>query len=268
MKKQCLMKGESMKKYACMAVAFVVCWLSFSAVFAQTADDMILMTEQYPPYNFEEDGQLQGFTVDMLVLMLERMNSTLTRDDIQLLPWANAYNKILEKPNTVLFGMSRTPARKKLFKWVGPVPSNKHVLIARKDAQIRIQTIDDVKQYRIGVIRDDVCEQLLVQDGIKKNALERVAKTIILIRMLNAGRIDLWAYGEYTAKWLIKEHGFTPDDYEIVHVLEETRAYYAFHKDTPDALIQTFQHALDELKEQPDDGGKSEYESIIEHYVK
>ncbi len=268
MKRQYLMKGETMKKYVCMAVAFVVCWLSFSAVFAQTVDDLILMTEQYPPYNFEEDGQLQGFVVDMLVLMLERMNSTLTRDDIQLLPWANAYNKILKKPNTVLFSISRTPAREKLFKWVGPVPSNKNVFIARKDAQIRIHAIDDVKQYKIGVIRDDVCEQLLVQDGIEKSALERVAKTIILIRMLDAGRIDLWAYGEYAAKWLIKQHGFTPDDYEIVYVLKETESYYAFQKDTPDALIQTFQNALDELKQQPADGGKSEYESIIEQYVK
>jgi len=257
-----------MKKYIFMKLVLVFCLIPFSAVFAQTVDDLILMTEQFPPYNFEEDGKLQGFAVDTMVLMLERMNSKLTRDDIHLLPWANAYNKTLKKKNTVLFAMARSKARENLFKWVGPISFSKGVLIARKDKHIKINSIDDVKKYKIGVIRDDYGEQLLVQKEVEKSGLERVAKAIILIRMLNAGRIDMWSYGENTAKWLIKKNGFNPEDYETVYVLEERESYYAFHKDTPDSLIQKFQETLDDLKKQPVDGGKSEYEKIVDDYVK
>ena len=100
-----------------------------------------------------------------------------------------------------------------------------------------------------------------------KNYISK-AKVRILIKMLNAGRIDLWSYGEITAKWLLKSYGFNPEDYEMVYVLSETETHYAFHLDTPDSLIQKFQQTLDELKKQPADGGKSEYEKILEKYVK
>ena len=146
-------------------------------------------------------------------------------------------------------------------------PTTKISLTARKDRNIKINSINDVKKYKIGVIRDDVGEQLLVAAGIPKKNLDRAAKAISTIRKLSSGKVDMWSYEETVAKWFIKKNGFNPADYEAVHVLNEGGLFYAFHKDTPDSLIQKFQTALDEIKKKPA-GEKSKYEKILEKYLK
>ena len=57
-----------------------------ATVFSQPIDDLILMTEEFPPYNFEADGYLQGTSIDLMCLILKKAGSTLSRDDIRLLP--------------------------------------------------------------------------------------------------------------------------------------------------------------------------------------
>ncbi len=125
---------------------------------SQPINDLVLITEQYPPFSFEIAGKIQGITVDVLVKMLEKTGSTLKREDIKIWPWARGYNKVQTKKNTCLFGMTRNEKREKLFKWVGPVAPTKTSLIARKDSNIKIQSDKDLNQYKIGVIRDDISE--------------------------------------------------------------------------------------------------------------
>lgn len=66
--------------------------------------------------------------------------------------------------------------------------------------------------------------------------------------MMARGRIDLWAYEETVAKWLIKESGMSFDDFEVVYLLRDAELYYAFSRDVPEALRVQLQHALDTLK--------------------
>lgn len=53
---------------------------------AAPAKDLVYITEQFPPFNYQEDGKLQGISVDLLEKMLGHMNTTLNRSDIKLLP--------------------------------------------------------------------------------------------------------------------------------------------------------------------------------------
>ncbi len=248
-----------------LCFALVVCLviaLMPSGVFAQSIDDLILMTEQYPPYNLEVDGKPQGIAVDTLVLMLQNVGSKLTRKNIKVLPWARGYKSVQSQPYTCLFSTTRTKERENLFKWVGPVGINKIVLTAKKERNIKINSPEDLKKYRIGVISEDVAEQLLAELGISKYDMDRVPQTILNIRKLNVGRIDLWGYGEDVAKWEIKTHGFDPGDYETAYVLKSKELYFAFNKETSDALIQKLQKALDEVKKRGD------YQKILDKYLK
>ena len=175
-----------------------------SASAAASVDDVVFMTEQYPPYNLEADNSLQGIAVDTLALMLLRTGSTQVREDIELLPWARGYKRVLSDPNTCLFSTTRTEERENLFKWVGPIAPNTVSLIAKKERNIKIDSAQDLKKHKIGTIRDDVAEQYLANAGIGLNDMERVAESILNIKKLNRGRIDLWAYGENVAMWEIK----------------------------------------------------------------
>lgn len=237
------------------------CLVSGSAA-AASVDDIVFMTEQYPPYNLEDDNTLQGIAVDTLTLMFQRAGAKQTREDIKLLPWARGYKRVLSEPNTCLFSTTRTEEREELFKWVGPIAPNTVGLIARKESNIKISSADDIKKHKIGTIRDDVAEQYLTRAGISLDHLERVAETPLNIKKLNRGRIDLWAYGENVAMWELKANGFNPADYESVYVLDSKELYFACHKDTPDSVIQKLQAAIDTLKT---DG---EYEKILNRYLR
>jgi len=239
----------------------LICIVSGSAA-AESVDDIVFMTEQYPPYNLEKDNKLQGIAVDMLALMLQRVGAKQAREDIKLLPWARGYKRVLSEPNTCLFSTTRTEEREHLFKWVGPIASGQVGLIARKDRNIKIDSVKDLERYKIGTIRDDVAELYLVDTGISVDDMERVAETVLNIRKLNRGRIDLWAYGENVAMWELKANGFNPADYESVHVLSRQNLYYAFHKDTSDSVIQKLQAALDTIK------ADGTYGQILDRYLR
>lgn len=237
-------------------------WSGISNGYAQSIDNLKLMTENYPPFNFEKDGKLQGIFIDAMVRILEKLGAKQGRQNIALLPWARGYKYLQDQPNTCLFAMTRSPEREPLFKWVGPVMHSKMVLIARKDRRLSIKSLEELKKYRIGVVIDDIGELLLVDAGMTN--LERMSgvnAAASIIKMLNINRLDLWSYEESVAKWLIKEMGMNSDDYATVYLLEETADYFAFHKDTPDALIQQMQAALDELVQQ------GEFAKIVNSYL-
>ena len=59
---------------------------------AQTINDFRLMTEEYPPYNFTENGVVKGICVDVLAEVLKDMGSSKTAKDIEVLPWARGYS--------------------------------------------------------------------------------------------------------------------------------------------------------------------------------
>lgn len=244
---------------------FIQIFFSFftqTLVTAESLDHLKIMTEEYPPYNYKEDGKLKGIAVDTMVLMLERSGSKLKREDIGILPWARGYNETLNNPGTCLFSTTRTPEREKLFKWVGPVGINKMVLTAKKDKKIVIQNTEDLKKYKTGVIIEDIVDQILSAMHLGEGCLEKVSMTTHNIKKLNSGRIDMIGYGEDAAKWEIKRHGFSPADYETVYVLQSKDLYFAFHKDTPDEIIRVLQKNLDELKKE------GEYQKILDLYLK
>jgi len=236
--------------------------LIVQAAVAVDIDDLTFVTEEYPPVNFQQDGRLQGISVDMLEAMLISVNAESRREDIQYLPWARGYEMLQRVPNTVLFATTRTDAREQLFKWVGPIVLSRNVLLARRDSDISVSSIDELNELdlQVAVIREDVAEQLLLEFGTEPKLIRWVASNDSAARMLHAGRIDLWAYGEDVALWRIRELGFPKEAFKVVYVLDESPLYYALHLDTPDEIVSTLQGALDQLRE------SGEAERILAHY--
>ena len=242
----------------------IACGLIMSTtLFAQGIDDLVLITENYAPLNFSKDGMVRGISVDVMVEMLKMSGSKKTRKDISLQPWARGYKQVLENKNTALFAMSRTEAREELFKWVGPIIPSNIVLVAKKSQGIKINSVEDISQYnKIGVVRDDIGEQILLELGVPKGNLHRTNSGTNTAKMLDKERVDMWAYGRIVALWNIKELGFNPDDYEEVYILKESQQYFAFHKDTEPTVIAKLQKALDELE------SNGKLKNIVSTYLK
>ncbi|KOO13454.1 amino acid ABC transporter substrate-binding protein [Vibrio xuii] len=236
-----------------------------SPVRSAQINELTYLTEQYPPYNFEQDGSLQGIAVDLLQAVGKQSQSPITLPQIQLQPWPRAYRTTLIKPNTVLFSTTRTPLREHIFQWAGPISPTRIVVLAKRSRDIKINHAMALAQYRIGVIRDDVGEQLLLELGVPRDSMVESSVPDTLADQLTKERIDLWAYEENVAKWWIKKAGYDAEEYEVVYVLREGELYFAFNLEVDRTLILHFQNALNELKHVPE-SGTSLYQQILNKY--
>lgn len=224
-----------------------------------------IMTESYPPYNYSENGTLTGLAVELLQVALK--NSDLNTSDIQLLPWPRAYRYLLKNSDTMLFSMTRTEEREPLFKWAGPISATRVVLLAKKDSHIKIDSEDDLSNYSIGAIRDDIGDQTV--KNFNNPDIKMVYPNSIdsLLKMLESERIHLLAYEQNVANWFIAKNGFDPSEFEIVSVLKEGYLYYAFNRSISNSLIRQVQDGVDQAKFTQIPGVPTTYDVLLNKYL-
>ncbi len=237
-----------------------------SAVTATTLESLIYYTEDYPPFNFRENGQVKGISVDLLREVAAMSGVDIPDSNIILLPWSRSYRSALLQNNSGLFSTTKTEHREELFQWVGPIDIAKVTVMARKGSNIVINSPIDMASYRIGVMRDDVGEQMLFSLGIPRESMQEASVISQLIEQLYKNRIDLMVYDERSAGWLIGKAGYEPDSFETVYTLEQSEIYYAFNKKIDKAVIEELQKNLDKLKSTKDSNGVTRYQAIVEKY--
>jgi polar amino acid transport system substrate-binding protein len=230
----------------------VLAGFSGPAMAELTATDLRYFTEEYPPYNFEVEGEMRGISVDLLRLIWKEMG--VAEQPIHLVPWARGYRMVQDRPGTVLFAMSRTEEREEMFQWVCPITVNRQVLIARADRDIRIDSLEEAKKYRIGTILEDVADNLLNEAGFQN--LQQVSNFDLNLRKLDAGRIDLLAYGDTSFHQQVENS----ENYKVIYVLRELPACFAFHRDTPETLVADFQQAMDSIV------ARGDHAELVERY--
>jgi polar amino acid transport system substrate-binding protein len=208
----------------------------------------VWLTEEYYPFNYTEDGEVKGFSIELLRMVWKELG--MAPRPVQSMPWARAYERLRRDPATVLFCTARTPEREKAFRWAGPIASVRFVLIARRDRRIRMNTLDDIKGLAVGTLREDISDTLLAEYR-KTASIQPVARMRQNIDKLMTGRLDLVAYEESSWGKIAARHGLDPDKFETVYVLRETPVYFAFAPDTPAEVVAAFQEALDRVKARP-----------------
>lgn len=224
-------------------------------------------TEQFPPYNYQENGTLKGVAVDLLGEITGKMGLRVTPDQVHLVPWTEGYQVALTLNNTVLFSTFRLPEREQSFKWAGPISTDRYVLFARWDRGIAINSSVDLKGYRIGVITDDAAIPQLLDAGVDSSQLVYDTNASILIGKLSSGDIDLWCYPEAVGRSITEQVTGNYYSFKVVFTLKNIDSYYAFSKDIPDSTVRSFQQALDGLKQEKDAAGVSTYDRILGRYI-
>lgn len=238
---------------------------------ADPIDDSIsrlsFYTEDLPPFNYQENGTLHGISVDLLEVVTERMGYRVSRDQVQLVSWTDAYQAGLAGPDTVIFMTGRVPQREALFQWAGPIYTNHNVLFARPDQPITITGPEDLKAYRIGVIADDITVQQLLDLGVGPDQLVQETSPAVLIAMLESGAIDLFGYSEATGRYVSEKETGDYYAFSVVCTLTSLEGYYAFSTDVPESTVRSFQGALDALKTERDAAGITPYDQIVRRYI-
>ena len=223
--------------------ALLLLMLLVSDHFLQAAE-LTILTENLPPLNYLENGQLIGPSVEIVKEIQKRVDSS---EPIHVLPWARAYRMALEEKNVVLFGTTQTKARQDLFKWVGPLAMKRDILVGLRGTKSKIFTLEDAKKVkRIGTLRDDTRERFLAAQGFSN--LEPVSDDQKNAKKLILGRIDLWAYKEPGVKTVCELAGVDYNALEEVLHLRQIGVSIAFSKKTSDEIVSRWQEAFNEME--------------------
>lgn len=209
---------------------------------------MVLLTENFPPFNMAADGKnyaadsnISGINADIVREMFKRAGITYS---ITLrFPWERIYKQVLEQPDQGLFSTTYTPEREPLFKWVGPLASTGWVLLAPPGSPLRLSSLQQAQQYRVGAYKNDAVSQHLEANGFKPiNSLrdqENIGKLL-------KGQIDLWATTDPVGPYLAKREGVS--GLSTVLRFNDAQLYLAFNKQTPDEVVTRLQSALVEMR--------------------
>jgi polar amino acid transport system substrate-binding protein len=234
--------------------------LAIAILFLSVVNALTIYTENYPPFNYkDENGKITGITTEIVKQILSNTKNT---NKLHLIPWARAYKQIKNKPNIVLFSMTRTKQREKLFKWVGPIANNSFVFYAKSNSNIKLNSLEDAKQakYKIGTYLDAANELYLKEKGFTN--LQSVPDDLLNIKKLIKERINLWAAGETQGLYKAKQLGLNPTKIKKVFKIKDTQLYIAFSKTTPNSIINLWQKELDNIKK------NGLYEKILDKYLK
>ncbi|WP_163133241.1 ABC transporter substrate-binding protein [Agarivorans sp. Alg241-V36] len=204
----------------------------------------------WPPYMFLEDGRISGIATDIVKATFKKANIELELDTY---PWARAYQITLTQKDTLIYMLYRTEDRESLFKWVGPIVPAQPMYFykLRSRSEINISSLEDAKQYTVGVVRNVANHKFLLKQGFEEGKnIAAVTNPQQNLKKLLAGRIDLLIGSELTLAMQMKELGASMQEIEPSFNPIETKAgYIGFNLQTSDETIQRLQHALDSLQE-------------------
>ena len=204
-----------------------------------------VMTEEYPPFNYTDtNGNLVGSSTEIVKAIITKLGLDI---NIEVLPWAQAYDTVLLEPDAALYSMARTPERENLFMWVGPIGSYENWLYAKKGSSTRVSSLDEAKTVEgIAVVKDEAGQQKLAQQGFINFVY--TDSTADGLKKLVAGQADLWLGTGADVELVAKKAGVDPAGIEAVAFVHKVDLYIGFNKNTAYATILSWQTALDSLK--------------------
>ncbi|SEN35861.1 polar amino acid transport system substrate-binding protein [Pseudomonas sp. ok272] len=225
-----------------------------SAVHAaeKTDTDLVLLTENFPPYNmakngknFAQDENINGIAVDIVREMFKRAGITYSLT--LRFPWERIYKLTLEKPGYGVFVMARLPDRENLFKWVGPIGPDDWIMLAKADSKITLDNLDQARQYKIGAYKGDAIALTLAKQGLNPMVVLRDQDNA---KKLLSGQIDLWATGDPAGRYLARQEGVT--GLKTVLRFNSAELYLALNRNVPDETVAKLQAALDQMRKDGD----------------
>lgn len=230
----------------CLLLGFLTAPGVSSALPLASHASINLLTEEWPPYNYTERGELTGVSVQIVQRLLAELGRN---DTIRLYPSERAKKLMDTLPRSMLFSMFRTPARESQYKWIGPIGHDVIYFYQRQDSPLRITTLDDAKAVAVIACR---------QAGLVFNTLTAAGFTNLDATAYNSkqvyskllrGRADLAiSDSPLGVQYQLKQLGLPPDALQQTAVkVVESDLYIAASLDFPDEEIALWQQALERL---------------------
>lgn len=225
------------------------------------ADELLMLTHDFPPYNFRNDGMFVGINTEIITQVLKQENIPYKIENIN---WARAQKIVQSTPNTALLSAGRSKVREDKYAWIGPLVSSGsflYKLTSRSD--IKVDSFDDLKRYRIAITRSGVMVDKFQSIGLyePKNLL-LLSKATDTYRALFRQRADFIIGSDLTTPYNLRALGYdlSAIEAEFEVTVHSVRNYLAVHKDFSPELIERCNKLIGEME------ASGEIQRIIEKY--
>ena len=148
----------------------------------------IAVEPDYPPYSIiNKDGTPDGFALELFLAATEAVG---IETHIQIGIWSQIKEDLAEGQIDALPFVGRTPEREHLYDFTLPyLTLHGAIFVNKRNKEISINSIDDIKPLRVGVMKGDNAEEYLYRE----NVIDYVTATHTYeeaFRMLNNNELD------------------------------------------------------------------------------
>ncbi|UZE84518.1 transporter substrate-binding domain-containing protein [Pseudomonas viciae] len=210
------------------------------------AEEYQVVTEEWAPYNYQENNQLTGMTTEVV-----RAIMALTGDDFEVLlkPSMRASQILKTRRKTIMYSMFRTAERESLYKWVGPIVEESIHPYQLASAPPLSSLEQLLRAPQITTRHAGLVPQMLQSLGF--NNLDKSAtESKQLYRMLLAGRTSI-IVGDTDAgvAYYSRQLDIAPGTLRKIPIeLYHSSLYIAFSLDSEDKVVTAWARALEQLR--------------------
>lgn len=213
----------------------ILWWLGFSM--SVQSQSIQLVTEHYPPFNYEEKGEIIGDSTLQVKAMMKLAELDFS---LKIYPWKRAYQEALIRPSTCVFTTAKTPERTPLFHWVLPLAINRSLFVSTAGNPTKLSSVKDAETFKVGVQSGFAEISILAEKGFDTQSLITFIRFEKLLTLLKLGRLDFIAMAESR----FNELKATEPNLRRALIISEMKMGLACNKETPKPLIDKMQQAL------------------------
>ncbi|MCX6234998.1 MAG: transporter substrate-binding domain-containing protein [Bacteroidetes bacterium] len=204
-----------------------------------------VLTEDYAPFNYLDNGQLKGSSADLVNRIMSDLGEEGT---IEVLQWDAAYSRLLNESDIALFTTDRTPERNDLFKWAGPIARIDHAFFALATSGLIINNLDAAKAVNgIAVVNGYSAQEMLESYGFQNLVICQNLEEAL--QKLLDNQVDLIIESRHAIQLTLQNMGHDYNELENVYVLQSYLSYIAFNKNVPDDVVEKWQNQINILKD-------------------
>lgn len=224
--------------------------LLLPAVYASADDAVVMVTEEYPPYEYMAGGKLIGLDIDIIEAASKRLG---VHVDIHMRPWVRGMKEVKEGTVDAMFSMFINEERESfLYFATEPLGSEKIVLITNIKSTKQANKLKDLAGWMIGTVKDNSYgKEFDEYTGITRHEVTNIEQLIMMA--VTGDRFDAATVNEYVLAYYVKQMGIQGRIKKLDFIVTDQPLYIGFSKAKGSAtknLAADYSRVIKELRQE------------------